>query len=375
MGRIKLNEKKLKGIIRESIKKVLNEEALYSDKKYKLDAIGDILRIQNQLAQFRYNKEIEATPIDWVNYLKRQRNGANLANTIYQNITSSNQEMAGAAEKANSVKGSYAQLGSKYAVGPGDNVMTQGKMTYSQLTNAMANVGDRTMTFQMALNDSVGPWNGQNPQTVKNIIASQIRTRKQTALQKFGQQNVATAEASLNSWLNGGNQATTGKQVHSWMNVFDQIATSRNDKPLVTGFQKAANFFAGQKVLEPDGIIGKHTSAALQQAGFRDIFDFQNVLKKVQPRIGVNPSGIVDAATLAAFGKVGISSFEDLKNYNRNLSVNLQNGPALNPQNQIQGQASPGQLAERRRMKVSESELKKVIRESVNDVLREMRLK
>lgn len=400
MNRIKLNEKSLKQIIRESIKSTLNEASnqgytfnqLLSKEILGQEFRGDPRALANYVtkAYQQLCKEKGVRPMQlnsntpypsnaWVQILNKakamDRTGTlkGTFDTMITGITAKTPQQ-GAQDALNN--GGYMQAGNQYSTGPGDkNVSPKGKMTYSQLTNAMANVGDRTMTFQMALNDSVGPWNGQNPQTVKNIIASQIRTRKQTALQKFGQQNVATAEAGLNNWLNGGNQAIRGRQVHSWMNVFDQLATSRNDRPIVIGFQKAANFFAGKKVLAVDGAIGQNTSAALRQAGFKDIFEFENVVKKVQARLGVNPDGQVGNNTIAAFQKAGIRSFEDLKNYTGSLAVDMQNVPAVNPQNQIQGQVSPGQLAERKRMKVSESELKKVIRESVNDVLREMRLK
>lgn len=391
MSKIKLNEKRFKEIVCESIKNVLNEGMIDKNTPVTLgeliNAIGYTGNVNGLIRRAGANK---ATPDQWAASIEKQNVGRNqamgtvykqLANQIRQSVQDRGAVASGMEKSLNN--GGQLTPVNPYSTGPGDqNVSPKGKMTYSQLTNAMANVGNKTMTFQMALNGSVGPWNGQNPQTVKNIIDSQIRTRKQTALQKFGQQNVTTAEAGLNNWLNGGNQSVTGKEVHSWMNVFDQPATSRNDVPIVQGFQKAANLFAGRQVLAVDGAVGKNTSAALKQAGFRDIFDFKNTVAGVQKALGLKPDGIVGKNTIAAFQQAGINSFDVLKNYTNalakraNAPTAIVNPGQMNIPNQaVQSQAPAGQLAESRKIRITESELRSVIRESVESVLKDIKRK
>lgn len=323
----------------------------------------------------------------WVQILNKakamDRTGTlqNTFNTMIQGITAKS-SVQGAQDALN--KGGQLTPANPYSTGPGDqNVAPNAgqKYTFTQLTQALGNKRGTTMSMQQVLHDSTGPWNGQDENAVRATIQNQIK-RAKPALAQSNPQNAQKAEEILTKWMQGGIPYRTD-DVHWAMNVFDQtVKNSRNDVPVVQGFQKAANLFAGNQVLAVDGAVGKNTSAALKQAGFKDIFDFKNTVMGVQKALGLKPDGIVGKNTIAAFRQAGINSFDVLKNYTNalakraNAPTAIVNPGQMNMPNQtVQSQAPAGQLAENRKIRITESELRSVIRESVESVLKDIKRK
>ena len=102
----------------------------------------------------------------------------------------------------------------------------------------------------------------------------------------------------------------------------------------------------------------------------------------VQKALGLKPDGIVGKNTMAAFQQAGINSFDVLKNYTNalakraNAPTPIVNPGQMNMPNQaVQSQAPAGQLAESRKIRITESELRSVIRESVESVLKDIKRK
>jgi lysozyme family protein len=148
----------------------------------------------------------------------------------------------------------------------------------------------------------------------------------------------------------------------------------------VSGFQQTLNLFGLKdnkgKPFAVDGIIGQNTSAALKQNGFNNIFDFIDVVKGVQKALGLKDDGIVGNNTLAAFQQNGINSFDKLKNFARvkasreNWAQNQVSQANLTmPTPQLNAPQTGGLMHENKKIKVSENELKKLIKESVKTIL------
>lgn len=404
MGKVNISSKGLNKIISEAIREALSpapntytfNQLLSKDilgQQYTGDAkmlAGYVMKGYQQLCKEKGIKTVKLTsntPVradQWVQVLNKakamDRTGTlqNTFNTMIQNLTAKS-SVQGAQDALN--KGGELTPANPYSTGPGNqNVAPNAgkKYTFTQLTQALGNKRGTTMSMQQVLHDSTGPWNGQDENAVKATIQAQIR-RAKPALAQSNPQNAQKAEEILNKWMQGGIPYRTD-DVHWAMNVFDQaVRTSRNDIPIVQGFQKAANMFAGKQVLAVDGAVGKNTSAALKQAGFNDIFDFKNTVMGVQKALGLKPDGIIGKNTMAAFQQAGINSFDVLKNYTNALAKRanaptaiVNPGQMSMPNQTVQSQAPAGQLAESRKLRVTESELKSIIRESVNDVLKDM---
>ena len=247
-----------------------------------------------------------------------------------------------------------------YSTGPGNEnaAPNSGKhFTFTQLAQSLGNKRGTTMSFQQVLHDSTGPWNGQDENSVKATITSQIKRAKPT-ISASNPQNAQKAEQILNNWLQGGTPYRIN-DVHWAMNIFDQaVRTSRNDMPVVKGFQNTLNAFgfktATGKPYVSNGVLDQNTSAALKQNGFKNILDFKNTVAEAQKALGVEPDGKVGNITLGAFQRAGITSFDALRNYpafiarkqNQNTiaSVNTQNTPAIN-QPRVAAPTQPATLA------------------------------
>ena len=404
MGKVNISSKGLNKIISEAIREALSPapntytfNQLLSKDILGQQYTGNAKMLANYVMQgykqvcnemgVRPVKLTSNTPVkanQWVQILNKakamDRTGTlqNTFNTMIQSLTAKS-SVQGAQDALN--KGGQLTPANPYSTGPGDqNVAPNAgkRYTFTQLTQALGNKRGTTMSMQQVLHDSTGPWNGQDENAVRATIQNQIK-RAKPALAQSNPQNAQKAEEILNRWMQGGIPYRTN-DVHWAMNVFDQAnKNSRNDIPVVQGFQKAANLFAGRQVLAVDGAVGKNTRAALNQAGFKDIFDFKNTVMGVQKALGLKPDGIIGQNTLAAFQQAGINSFDVLKNYTNalakraNAPTAILNPGQMNMPNQtVQSQVPAGQLAESRKIRITESELRSVIRESVESVLNDM---
>ena len=108
-----------------------------------------------------------------------------------------------------------------------------------------------------------------------------------------------------------------------------------------------------------------------------NIFDFINVVKGVQKSLGLKDDGIVGNNTLAAFQQNGINSFDKLKNFARvkasreNWAQNQVSQVNLTaPTPQLNAPQTGGLIRENKKIKVSENELRKLIKESVETILK-----
>ena len=407
MSKIKITESELRQLIGESVVSVLNESA---NDVYTLD---ELLRDQNYngnkqmllqalslgLTAYRKSRGVKGAMAltnqmrikgsDWMQIFKFAQQKANPAmRQVIANISAAASQTINAKTPQQGVedalkKGGEMTVGNPYSTGPGDqNVAPNaGKpFTFTQLTQSLSNKRGTTMSFQQVLHDSVGPWNGQNETVVKNTINAQIR-RTMPTLQQTNPKNAQKAKNIIDKWLAGGYPYRIN-DVHWSMNVFDQaLKSSRNDMPAVRGFQQTLNLFglkdAKGKPFAVDGIVGQNTSAALKQNGFKNIFDFINVVKGVQKALGLKDDGIVGKNTLAAFQQNGINSFDVLKNFARiktskeNLAQNqISQGNLTMPTPQLSAPQTGGLVRENKKIKVSENELKKLIKESVETILK-----
>ena len=408
MAKIKITESELRQLIGENVVSVLNEGA---NDIYTLD---DLLRDQNYngnkqmllqalslgLTEYRKSNGVKGAmaltnqmPIkgsDWMLIFKYAQRKANPAmKQVIANISAAASRTISAKTPQQGVenalkRGGEMTVGNSYSTGPGgQNVAPNaGKpFTFTQLTQSLGNKRGTTMSFQQVLHDSVGPWNGQNENAVRNTINTQIR-RTMPTLQQTNPENAQKAKNILDKWLAGGYPYRIN-DVHWSMNVFDQaLKSSRNDIPAVKGFQQTLNLFglkdAKGKPFAVDGIVGQNTSAALKQNGFNNIFDFVNIVKGVQKLLGLKVDGIVGKNTLAAFQQNGIKSFDALKNFTRvkasreNMTQNQisQVNPSM-PTPQLNAPQTGGLMRENKKIKVSGNELKNLIKENVKSILKE----
>lgn len=386
MSKIKLNEKRFKEIVRESIKNALNEGMIDKNTPVTLgeliNAIGYTGNVSGLIQRAGANK---ATPDQWAASIEKQNVGRNqamgtvykqLANQIRQSVQDRGAVAAGMEKSLNNGGEIQGQYDTPVKVNPKNFTSIAQAVQYTARQNP-----NRTLSFQKEFTDSVGIFRGLNQAQVQNTIAQKIRFAKGTLQQT--NPNAATFLSTIEQWIGQGAQYIPAKQLAQAFAALEKILnTSRNDVPIVQGFQKAANMFAGRQVLAVDGAIGKNTSAALQQAGFKDIFDFKNTVMGVQKALGLKPDGIVGKNTIAAFQQAGINSFDVLKNYTNalakraNAPTAIVNPGQMNMPNQaVQNQAPAGQLAESRKIRITESELRSVIRESVESVLKDIKRK
>ena len=388
MSKIKVTESELRQLIRESVETVLQEASTQNRQKaytfaqlLSADVLGQpysgngqqlgkyVISAYRQLCKEKGVKPLNITsntPVSagqWVQVLNKaksmDRTGVltKTYDTIIRGITAKSASQ-GVQDAVNN--GGTLVPANPYSTGPGDqNVAPNaGKpFTFTQLAQSLGNKRGATMSFQQILRDSTGPWNGQNENVVKTTIENQIR-RAKPVLSASNPQNTQKAEQILNSWLQGGIPYRIN-DVHWAMNVFDQaVRTSRNDMPVVKGFQNTLNAFgfktAAGKPYVSNGVLDQNTSAALKQNGFKNILDFKNAVAEAQKALGVEPDGKVGNITLGAFQRAGITSFDALRNYpafiarkqNQNTiaSVNTQNAPVIN-QPQVAAPTQPATLA------------------------------
>lgn len=408
MAKIKITENELRRLIEESVASLLNEGA---NDIYTLD---DLLRDQNYngnkqmllqalslgLTEYRKANGVKGAmaltnqmPIkgsDWMLIFKYAQRKANpsMRQVIAKISAAAGQTISAKAPQqgvADALKrGGEMTVGNSYSTGPGSqNVAPNaGKpFTFTQLTQSLGNKRGTTMSFQQVLHDSVGPWNGQNENAVRNTINTQIR-RTMPTLQQTNPENAQKAKNILDKWLAGGYPYRIN-DVHWSMNVFGQaLKSSRNDIPAVKGFQQTLNLFglkdAKGKPFAVDGIVGQNTSAALKQNGFNNIFDFVNIVKGVQKLLGLKVDGIVGKNTLAAFQQNGIKSFDALKNFTRvktsrgNMAQNqISQVNSTMPTPQLNAPQTSGLMHENKKIKVSGNELKNLIKENVKSILKE----
>lgn len=373
MAKIQITENELKQIIRESVETVLREASNQNKQKaytfaqlLSPNVLGQqysgngqqlgkyVINAYHQLCKEKGVKPLNITsntPISagqWVQVLNKAKSmdrTGTLTKTyddIIRGITAKSVSQ-GIEDIVN--KGGTLVPANPYSTGPGDENATpnSGKhFTFTQLAQSLGNKRGTTMSFQQVLHDSTGPWNGQDENSVKTTITSQIKRAKPT-ISASNPQNAQKAEQILNNWLQGGTPYRIN-DVHWAMNIFDQaVRTSRNDMPVVKGFQNTLNAFgfktATGKPYAPNGVLDQNTSAALKQNGFKDILDFKNTVVEVQKALGVEPDGKVGNITLGAFQRGGINSFDTLKNYPAFIAKKRQD--TLSPINNTQNALGP----------------------------------
>ena len=386
INEMKLNEKRLEKIINESIKKVLNEGAVAKNTPITfgelIKAIGYTGNVNNLVQKAGTYK---ATPDQWANFIQNIKvNGnralgnvyAQLANQIRQSVVDQSAVDAG-------VKKSIETGGEVRGIN--DMPVKVNPKNFTTIAQAIQYIArqnpNRTLSFQREFTDSTGIFNGLNMAQVQNTIAQKVRVAKGTLQQT--NQNAASYLSTIEQWIGQGAQYIPARQLAQAFGALEQILnTARNDIPAVRGFQQTLNLFGLKdtkgKPFAVDGIIGQNTSAALKQNGFNNIFDFINVVKGVQKALGLKDDGIVGQNTLAAFRQNGINSFDALKNFARvkasreNWAQNqISQGNLTMPTPQLKTPQTGGLMRENKKIKVNENELKKLIKESVETILKE----
>jgi hypothetical protein len=392
MNRIKLSQKKLKQIIRESIKSTLNEGLIDKNTPITLGelikAIGYTGNVNNLIQRAGTNK---ATPEQWANLIEKQNVGRNQAlGTVYKQLA--NQIRQSVEDRSAVATGMEKSLNNGGEIrGQYDMPIKVNPKNFTTIAQAVQHIArqnpDRRLSFRKEFIDSTGIFNGLNLAQVQNTIANKIRLAKGTLQQT--NPNAATFLSTIEQWIGQGAQYIPAPQLAQAFAALEKILnTSRNDTPIVAGFQKLLNLFgmkdAKGRPFAVDGAIGQNTSAALRQLGYKDIFAYANDIEAVQKALGLQKiDGIAGNDTINAIRNNGINSFEAIKSIarrqNPNDMINTNLSVQTNPQNfgpQLTAPAAqPGGLAENRKFKVTENELRQIIRESVNDVLRELRIK
>lgn len=352
MAKIQVTETELKQIIRESVIRALNEETLQADQKYTLTDVikgagwnGNVSNLIQQAG------DRVATPAQWAqsinNLGKTMRNGQlgavyqKLANQITQYTMDRNVAATGA-EKALANGGEIQHMGRSFAK-PNPTNFTSISQAVQDIAASNPN---RTMSFQQEFTDSTGIFNGLDMNQVRNTINKKVR-QAQSTLQQTNPQ-AATVLKQVNDWVNRGGIPLTARQLASSFAALEKIIkTSYNDTAVVSGFQKMMNLFGTR--LGVDGVIGKDTRAALQQAGYKDIFAFKADAEAVQKALGVGVDGKIGKDTLGAMKQNGITSLEAFKSLARRGSGNAisLNMPSVNPvgPQQVTPQAPVGGLA------------------------------
>lgn len=282
-----------------------------------------------------------------------------------------------------------------YQPGAGEGMDKSGKpMTFNEIMNVIHQAGQRgdaAITFTDMTTGSAGYLRGQNPEHVKKTILKQLDYAGRT-LSKTDPQNYQKASNIINNWISGKNQSIRIKDVAWAMSVIGKILnTSRNEIPVVMGLQKALNYFGIKdskgRQFKVDGVIGPETSAALKNAGFKDIYEWKDTIYNYQQKQNVppKPDGIVGNNTIKAFQNSNLTSIDmlnryktgavdnNLTNVNQNTSAKVSN--VLNTANnqpitltQSQGNGPrPGMMAEskRHKVKITENTLNKLILESI----------
>lgn len=384
MAKIRMTENKLKQIIRHSINNILNEESLNSNGAYTLpqilSAIGyDFNRYDPQVLYKRFGTSASAKPGAWVEALKKIGQ-TGLAKNIENSILDQTAVNAG-------VKKATENPDADVKIGANGRYTNEGNL-FSQIMQYAGGLASTNKGGTYYLRDflqsaqNAGLLKGQTAESVAKTIINKI---KYSGLKNVNPKAYNAYAGVLNDWINNG-RGHKISEISRALAAFGQVLNnSRNDMPVVRGFQRLANLFgvkdANGRPLGVDGIIGQNTSAALKDNGFKDIFDFKDTLTKVQAALGIADDGIAGNGTIEAFQKAGINSFKDMRTYIRAMATREKNanmgklGPGANlaapgvtsPQNQ----GNSLSLAENRKIKITESELKQIIRESVENVINE----
>lgn len=375
MAKIQITENSLKGLIKESVLRVLNEETLQADQKYTLANVirgaGWTGNVSNLIQQAGNTM---ATPAQWAQSIKnlslktknRQLAGVyqQLSNQITQYTVDRNVAAAGA-EKALANGGEMQNMGRSFAK-PNPRNFTSIAQAVQDIAAANPN---RTMSFQQEFTDSTGIFNGLDMNQVRNTINQKVRQAK-TTLQQTNPQ-AGTVLDQVNNWVNRGGIPMTAKQLAGAFAALEKILkTSYNDTAVVAGFQRAMNLFGTR--LGVDGVIGNQTRGALQQAGYKDIFAFKADAEAVQRALGVQPvDGKVGNNTMRAMQQNGITSLEAFKSVARRANGTNVASAVAAPQNQPMGPSQISQPAQPAGT-LAESKLNKIVKESINKVLNEM---
>lgn len=299
---------------------------------------------------------------EWVNIFRYGGVPSNLAQQIEAtvNAKSVQQGVADAMTKG----GELTPAGGNHVNANGEYSSTVQPQNFTQLLNAlqgdMQSRGGSTSMFFRNLFEPSGVLRNSDPNAIKKMITDQMR-RAEPTITQTNPQAWPTIQNVLTQWMNGQNQAIKYSEVISAMNQLGKVLnTSRNDMPIVRGFQVMMSKFGTP--LKPDGIIGQQTRAALQQAGYKDIFAFKSDVQAVQTALGVQPDGIIGKNTLVALQQNGITSLQAFKSVANSASAPT--GPT-----QIANAQTPGITLEAKKIKITESELKQIIKESVEEIM------
>lgn len=420
--KVKITESDLKRLIRESVSEVLNEEGSQpqnnaTQKVHLRDLLSKLsykAATAQEAAIIKHFATYTGTPQGWVNtlnnyakqyaaYPETVKAARNLANQVRNMIPATNKEIADAAQ-TNLKKGGEMIL-------PADNPATTGSASspknFAILASAISatfqNSPNSSWVFDAdqtgpvtsgVFNNSVGPFvkynNPAGKKQTKSLILSAIR-RVSLPLHD-SRKDADQIIKGLTDWVNRQIGATDIKTLNGWFSAIWQVLnTSRNDTPVVAGFQRLMNYFgikaADGKPYGVDGVIGPNTSAGLKQVGYKDIFAFKSDVEKVQQAIGAQPvDGKVGPNTLEAMKAHGINSIDTFKTVAQNGSeaaksisarVSGQGPTAITPNAtlptpQVTSTLSPGGI-QGPTISMNEANLRRVVRNSIRKVLNKKR--